>query len=170
MLPAYFANMAPVLTKGHFKELKVPLDLNTKLDNYTIFGRHKTFRGLVFGVILALIMAFFQYLLYGLEFFKLVSFADYSNWLLIGLLFGIGAIFGDLAESFVKRRLNIKPGKSFVPWDQLDFVIGSLIFIYPLAGLWLSPAKIATIIILSFVLHIMVNHIAHHLKIRKEKW
>jgi CDP-2,3-bis-(O-geranylgeranyl)-sn-glycerol synthase len=168
MLPAYFANMAPVLIKGSFKELKIPIDFNTKIDNNTIFGRHKTFRGLIFGILFAIIITFIQYLLYHLDFFKLISFIDYSNWLLIGFLFGAGAIFGDLIESFFKRRLNIKPGKSFIPWDQLDFAIGSLIFIYPFYKL--SFSKIITILILSFVLHIVVNHIAYYLKIRNEKW
>jgi CDP-2,3-bis-(O-geranylgeranyl)-sn-glycerol synthase len=168
MLPAYFANMAPVLIKGSFKELKIPVDFNAKIDNNTIFGRHKTFRGLIFGIIFAILIAFIQYLLYNFDFFKLMSFIDYSNWLLLGFLFGSGAIFGDLVESFFKRRLNIKPGKPLIPWDQLDFVVGSLIFIYPLYRL--SLTKIITIIILSFVLHVLVNHIAYYLKIRKEKW
>lgn len=168
MLPAYFANMAPVMIKGSFKELKIPIDFDTKIDEHTIFGRHKTFRGLIFGILFAIGIAFIQYMLYNLDFFKLISFIDYSNWLLIGLLFGCGAIFGDLVESFFKRRLNLKPGKSLVPWDQLDFVIGSLILIYPLYKL--SLAQITIIIILSFVLHIIINHTAHYLKIRRERW
>lgn len=168
MLPAYFANMAPVLIKGSFKELKVPVDFNTKLDNNTIFGRHKTFRGLIFGIISAIIIALVQYLLYNYDFFRLISFVDYSNWLLIGFLLGSGAVFGDLVESFFKRRLNLKPGRSFIPWDQLDFVIGSLIFIYPFYRL--SLIQIITIITLSFVLHVIVNHTAYYMKIRKEKW
>lgn len=168
MLPVYFANMAPVMIKGSFKELKVPVDFGTKLDSHTIFGRHKTFRGLIFGIVFAIIIAFIQYMLYDIEFFKLISFIDYSNWLLLGVLLGSGAVMGDLVESFFKRRLNVKPGKPLIPWDQLDFVIGSLIFIYPIYRL--SLAQIATILILSFVLHVTINHTAYYLKIRKEKW
>ena len=81
---------------------------------------------------------------------------------------GFGAIFGDLTESFAKRRLNYSPGKPFVPFDQIDFIIGALIFIYPIVSL--STNKIIIILLLSFVLHILVNHIAFYLKIRKEKW
>lgn len=168
MLPVYFANMAPVMIKGSFKELKVPVDFDTRIDGQTIFGRHKTFRGLIFGVVFAIIIAFIQYLIYDIEFFKLISFIDYSNWLLVGLLLGSGAVMGDLVESFFKRRLNVKPGKPLIPWDQLDFVIGSLIFIYPVYRL--SFTQIATIIILSFVLHVTINHAAYYLKIRKVKW
>ena len=168
MLPAYFANMAPVMIKGSFKELKVPVDFNTKIDNNTIFGRHKTFRGLIFGIVFAVGIAFIQYLLYNLDFFKLMSFVDYSNWLLIGLLLGSGVVIGDLVESFFKRRLDVKPGKPLIPWDQVDFVIGALIFIYPFYKL--SLAKMATILALSFFLHVLINHIAYYLKIRKVKW
>ncbi len=170
MVPAYFANMAPVFARGSFKELKVPLDLNTRLNKHRIFGKNKTFRGLFFGIILGVITAFGQYLLYNFDFFRLISLIDYSNWLLIGFLFGSGAIFGDLVKSFFKRRFDIKPGKPFIPWDQLDFVIGSLVFIYPVSRLWLPFDKILAILILSFVLHIIVNHVAYYLKIRKEKW
>lgn len=81
---------------------------------------------------------------------------------------GFGAIFGDLIESFVKRRLEYEPGKPFVPFDQTDFVIGALIFVYPIANLGLN--KILIILLLSFVLHIAVNHFAFYTKIREEKW
>jgi len=168
MLPAYFANMAPVMIKDSFKELKVPVDLNTKLNKHYIFGRHKTFRGLIFGILFAIIVAFIQYLLFNFDFFRLISFIDYSNWLLIGFLLGTGVVIGDLVESFFKRRFDLKPGRSFIPWDQLDFVIGSIIFIYPFYKLTLT--QIITILILSFALHVFVNHTAHYLKIRKEKW
>ncbi len=168
MLPAYFANMAPVMTKDSFNELKVPIDLNTKLDKHTLFGKNKTFRGLIFGVLFGIIITFIQYLLYDIEFFRLLSFIDYSGWIILGFLFGLGAILGDLIESFFKRRLNIKPGKPFIPFDQLDFVVGALIFIYPVYHI--GPDKILVILVISFILHILVNHTAFYLKIRKERW
>ncbi len=168
MLPAYFANMAPIIVKDAFKSLKIPIDFNKKIKNKPIFGKNKTFRGLFFGVIFAVIIAYLQFLLYKNNIFVNISIADYSNWLLIGFLMGFGAIFGDLIESFIKRRMNYEPGKSFVPFDQLDFVIGALIFIYPLVALSLS--KIIIILLLSFVLHIIVNHIAYYIKLRREQW
>jgi len=81
---------------------------------------------------------------------------------------GFGAIFGDLVESFVKRRLNYESGRPFIPFDQIDFVLGALIFVYPLVVLSLN--KIIVIILLSFVLHIIVNHIAFYMGVRNEKW
>lgn len=168
MLPAYFANMAPVMARGSFKELKVPIDFNTKVDNHTIFGKNKTFRGLIFGILLGILVTFTQYMLYDLGHFMELSFIDYSNWLTLGFLFGSGAIIGDLIKSFFKRRLNIKPGKPFIPFDQLDFVIGSVVFVYPVYHLTIY--QVVTMLLVSFFLHILVNHGAYYLNIRKEKW
>tara|TARA_Y100000310_G_scaffold255534_2_gene263045 strand:- start:5865 stop:6404 length:540 start_codon:yes stop_codon:yes gene_type:complete len=168
ILPVYFANMAPVIVKKLFNNLAFPLDFNKKIGNKPIFGKHKTFRGLVFGILFAVIIAYLQFLLYDNNILVDIAIIDYSNWLLIGLLMGFGAMLGDLAESFVKRRINYESGKPFVPFDQLDFVVGGLIFVYPLVVLSLD--KIVIILILSFVLDIIVNHLAFYLKIRKERW
>jgi len=159
MLPAYLANMAPVIVKKSFKKLAIPVNTN-------IFGKNKTYRGLIFGILFAIIIAFIQYLVYPQ--LKDLSFLDYSNWFKIGFLMGFGAVFGDIIESLVKRRLKYKPGQPFVPLDQLDFVLGSLLFI---SLIFIPTIKmIITIIIVSFILHVLVNHSAYYLKIRNEKW
>ena len=162
MLPAYFANMAPVIVKK-INFLKNPIDFGKTINNMPVFGKNKTFRGLFFGVLFAVVITYIQFILNDNGIFLSLAIADYSNWLLIGLLMGFGAIIGDLAESFVKRRLSFKSGGSFFPFDQIDFVIGALIFIYPLVKL--SITKIAIIILLSIVLHIIVNHVAFYTKV-----
>lgn len=168
ILPAYFANMAPVILKNFFRKLAFPIDLNKKINNKPIFGINKTYRGVIFGIIFAIFITFLQYILYKNNIFFDISIVDYSNWLLLGFLLGFGAIIGDLMESFVKRRLNYPPGKPFVPFDQLDFVIGALIFVAPIVIL--SISKIITILLLTFVLHILINHIAFYTNVRQEKW
>jgi len=167
MLPAYFANMAPVMVKK-VNLFAFPVDFNKKINNNPILGKNKTFRGLIFGVIFAVIIAYFQFLLNNFEFFKNISFLDYQNWLLLGFLMGFGALTGDVIKSFFKRRAGIAPGKKFIPFDQTDFVIGALLFITPIFDLTLKIFAVA--LILSFVLDILVNHIAFYLKIRNEKW
>ncbi|MEK6869455.1 MAG: CDP-2,3-bis-(O-geranylgeranyl)-sn-glycerol synthase, partial [Nanoarchaeota archaeon] len=168
MLPAYFANMAPVVAKNMFRKLTLPIDFNIKLGNSPILGKNKTYRGLIAGILIAVIVAYIQFFLDGNNIFADLALLDYSNWLLIGLLLGFGAIFGDLAKSFVKRRLGLKPGMPFLPFDQLDFVFGALIFIYPVARL--SMEKMAIILFISFILHMIINHIAFYTSIRKERW
>ena len=167
MLPAYFANMAPVIVKK-VNLFVFPADFSRQINNKPIFGRNKTFRGLIFGVIFAIIVAYAQFLLYGVEFFKGISFINYSNWLLFGFLMGFGALTGDLIKSFFKRRLSIKPGAKFIPFDQIDFVVGALVFITPVFDVTLEILIVS--LLLSFALDIMVNHLAFYLKIRNEKW
>ena len=166
MLPAYFANMAPVIAKK-INFLDIQIDLGRKINNKPIFGKNKTFRGLFFGVLFAVIISYIQFILHESGIFVYLSLVDYSTWLLFGFLMGFGAIFGDLVESFIKRELDYEPGKPFIPWDQTDFAIGAIIFVYPLVDL--SADKIILIILLSFILHIIINHIAFYSGFRKEK-
>jgi len=163
MLPAYFANMAPVIVKDWFKKLAIPIDFGKN-----IFGKNKTYRGFVFGIFFAVVTAYLQFLLYNIGFFKTLSFIDYSNWFLVGFYFGFGALLGDLLESFMKRRLKIGPGEKFIPWDQLDFVVGSLILVGIIVNI--TWKKVLFIAIISVLGHILVNHAAYYLKIRNEKW
>ncbi len=167
MLPAYFANMAPVIVKK-INVLAVPIDFNKKINGRPLLGSNKTYRGLVFGIGFAVIIAYLQFLLYGREFFRGISFIPYENWPLFGFLMGLGALTGDLVKSFFKRRVGIEPGRTFIPFDQADFVIGALLFITPVFGLTLNILFIS--LLLSFVLDVIVNHIAFYLGARNEKW
>lgn len=167
MMPAYFANMAPVMVKK-INIFAFPIDCNKKINNKPLLGKNKTFRGLIFGVIFAVVISYIQFILYDNSFFNSISFINYQNWLLFGFLMGFGALIGDLVKSFFKRRLGIMPGAKFVPFDQTDFVIGSLLFIMPVFNLTLRIFIVS--LLLSFVLHIIVNHIAFYMRIRNEKW
>ena len=167
MLPAYFANMAPVIVK-RVNFLAYPVDFNRKQGDKPIFGKNKTFRGLFFGVLFAVIISYLQFVGYKTEFLRSVSFFGYGNWLVFGFLMGVGALAGDLVKSFFKRRAGINPGGKFIPFDQSDFVIGASIFIMPVFAL--TWKIFLTSLVLSFVLDILVNHTAFYLKIRNEKW
>lgn len=158
MLPAYVANMAPVLSR--FPPWNAPLDFNLKLGKKRLFGTHKTVVGTLFGLIGAVLMAFIQ--------LKVFGFLHYSNWLLFGLLLGGGALFGDIVKSFIKRQLNLPPGRPWIPFDEIDFSVGALTavsFVY-FPG-WLESF---VIIVMSALGHIIVNHAAFYLRIREEKW
>lgn len=167
MLPAYFANMAPVIVK-RINLFVFPIDFNKEFNNKPIFGKNKTFRGFIFGIGFSIIISELQFLLYSLDVFRYISFFNYQNWLLFGFLMGLGALTGDLVKSFFKRRIGIKPGDKFIPFDQIDFVVGALIFIMPIFDLTLGIFVVS--LLLSFVLHILVNHIAFYLGVRNEKW
>jgi CDP-2,3-bis-(O-geranylgeranyl)-sn-glycerol synthase len=173
IVPAYFANMAPVVANKLkiLREIDKPIDMNTKFeDGKPLFGKHKTYRGVLVAIIVGIAAAFLQRILLPVPFFSSISITDYSWWPLLGFLLGAGAITGDLAKSFIKRRANIRSGKPFIPFDQTDFVIGAYLFIVPFYSRILSVELFISSLIISFFLHILVNHISFYLKIRKEKW
>lgn len=157
MLPAYFANMAPVLTKNYFKKYAVPI-------NEKLFGGHKTYRGLVMAIVFSLVVIFIQ---------KLIGFnsiVDYNkeNILLLGFLLGFGAMFGDLVKSYFKRRIGIKPGEPWYVIDQLDFPLGAMLFAsFAHSFTW---QEFLIIIVGSFILTVLVNHVGYYLGIRKVRW
>lgn len=168
MIPGIAANMAPVLVKDILKSLAVPVDMGKKIGKKRIFGDNKTIRGVIFGILFSLVFIYVQFLLYRYPSFRALSFFDYSaKWLPAGLLFGSGVMIGDLVNSFIKRMVGLRPGKSFIPFDQINAAIGGLIFI---SLIYLPPPlTFITIIILSFCLHITFNLLGFYLRLKKTK-
>ncbi|MBI2136225.1 CDP-archaeol synthase [Candidatus Woesearchaeota archaeon] len=176
LLPAYFANMAPVIfRKVNFLNISVDfgytLRINKSKNKSTrdrILGDHKTWRGLFFATVAGIVIAYFQYLAQDNSFVSTLKLFPYDNWLLIGFLLGFGAILGDLAKSFFKRRLHINDGKPLYIFDQIDYVAGAYLFLafYYVVSLEIVIASV----VMSFVLTVIVNHISFYLGIRKEKW
>lgn len=165
-LPAGFANMSPVIF-SRVKFLDVPVDFNNKIRGKAIFGKHKTYRGFFFGILAAIATVIIQSFFYNSM--KNYSIVDYSsiNLLLLGFLFGFGTMFGDLVESFFKRRLNIKPGRQWIPFDQIDWILGTVIFV----GFYININLdiIITALVLGTVLHILVNYLGFYIGIKKNK-
>ncbi|MEK7172295.1 MAG: CDP-2,3-bis-(O-geranylgeranyl)-sn-glycerol synthase [Patescibacteria group bacterium] len=162
ILPAYIANTFPVL----FKWLPFGNPINEKL-----FGEHKTYRGLISGTLTGILIVFLQYK-YS-SYFKGIELMDYSYFssqkiILIGICFGAGALFGDLIKSFFKRRLRIKDGHSWFPFDQLDFVIGSLIAVSPFYSPPLS--NLIIILLITPILHFLTNIFAYLIGLKKVWW
>jgi len=168
ILPAYFANMAPVLVK-RISFLAVPVDFGKKISNRPVFGSHKTWRGLLVATLTGILIFYVQKIIYKNYFFASISLINYSEFpVLFGALLGFGAIFGDLVKSFFKRRLSIPPGKRWLPFDQIDLVIGALIFssFYYIPQLWVW----IFLIIVTVPLHIIAKHIGFYSGISKQKW
>ena len=165
LLPAYFADMAPVFANMIFKKKAQPIDFGRNL-----FGNHKTYRGFISGIILALLIIYMQSYLTNFNFFRETSIIDYRNinLMLFGLLFGFGSMLGDLIKSFFKRRLNIKPGSRFIPFDQIDYLLGTFLL---LSFVYFPGWKFFVYsIIVTFFANIIVNYIGYYLRIRETKW
>lgn len=170
MLPAYLANMAPILFKKHLSFLDIPVDFGKKINNKPIFGRTKTIRGFLVGILFAILMVFLQKLLMEYSFLERISLIDYRefNFIIIGFVFGFGALFGDLVKSFIKRRIGKSSSESWKIFDQLDYVVGSLLFISIIISLKIE--EVIGIILLSLILTIIVNQISWKIGFRKERW
>src|SRR2546430_2538701 len=155
MAPAYVANMAPPFVR-YWKGWNRPISRRW-------LGEHKTVLGFVVGVLAAMLVTFAQWRLAWSG-----SIVAYEEWPLLGLLFGVGAMAGDSAKSFFKRRLGVEPGRPWIPFDQLDFVLGALVLVAPrVAPAW---ADVVTILLLSFCGHILVNHLGYWLGVRDTRW
>lgn len=172
-LPAYSANLSASLSRKIklLKFLEKPVDFGKSLQGYPIFGNHKTWRGIIFGSLVGTLVAVLQKWLYlSLDIFKKLSLIDYLNLniLLLGFLLSFGALFGDLLFAFFKRRRGIKPGDPWIPFDQINFVIGGFCFVTPYLIL---PLKIwITLLFFTFFLHILANQLGYFLKLQKVKW
>jgi len=151
ILPAWVANGAPVVFGGG-----APLDFNKKFMGKPLFGKHKTIRGTISGLCSGFIIALIEYPLF-------------SNLLLTGIMLSVGTIFGDLAGSFIKRRISIKEGSNVPLMDQYMFLIFAFLFALPF-GNFPDPAGILVIVVLTGILHRITNLLAYIARIKKVPW
>ena len=162
-LPAYTANMAPVLFRK-LPFLVYPLDFGKTLNGKRIFGTNKTWRGLVVGT-LAGTLVFYLQTLYPVS-FEIFSYSATTIWL--GFYLSLGALIGDAIKSFFKRQSGIAPGKPWYVVDQIDFPLGALLFSYHIY--FPGFAESVVLVLLSFVLTVTVNHTSQLLNIRSVRW
>lgn len=160
-LPAGLANMAPILVRKHIPFLGFPI-------YEKLFGKNKTWRGLLSGTVVAIIAVYIQRLVYPMT--QNIALLDYEhiNIIVLGIILGAGALIGDIIESFIKRQLKIAPGESLPVLDQTDWIVGVLI----LSGFFYQwPLNVwITAIILFGLLHAVTSLTGYALGIRKHKF
>ena len=159
--------MSPVIFK-FINFLNYPVDFNKRIRNRLIFGQNKTYRGLFLGIVASVLFVFLQTLVYSkAQSISLINYSSVNFWVL-GFLLGFGALFGDLIKSFFKRQFDISPGKPWIPFDQLDWILGAIMFVYFYVPL--SLKQIAVIIIVFGILHPAINLLGYYLNIKKNKF
>ena len=152
IFPAYCANAAPVLAGGGPK-----MDFGKNfVDGKRIFGNNKTFRGFLFGWVIGMLVG-------SVEFVVFPGFP-----VLFIFLTPLGALLGDLTGAFIKRRIGIAPGGLLPIVDQVDFVVGALVFSIPLAIV--SWELAVTVLIITPPVHLFTNFLAYKLKLKKHPW
>ncbi len=171
-LPAAIANMMPIFA-GHWKVIKkydFPMDFHKTVRGKRVFGPHKTVRGLVVGVIFATVILWLQQLAVQHIGFvaSLTDQVDYNDLpvLILGPLFGLGALLGDAIESFFKRQVGINPGDGWFPFDQTDYIVGGALATMPFVQL--SIFQYVWLIILWLTIHVISTFIGFKLGLKNK--
>jgi CDP-2,3-bis-(O-geranylgeranyl)-sn-glycerol synthase len=164
VLPAYAANGLPVIFGGG-----LPIDMGKKLfDGKPIFGSHKTFRGFLVGFMAGVLVSVAQTIVlqseFALDFAQLLPFQ--FN-VFIGSMIALGALTGDLVHSFVKRRIGKVEGASLPLADQLDFIVGALLFSILASGSAPPLLTVFLIFVITIPMHLLTNLIAYVLGVKK---
>jgi CDP-2,3-bis-(O-geranylgeranyl)-sn-glycerol synthase len=183
ILPAYIANGSAVLVGGGR-----PVDFGKNWrDGKRILGDGKTWRGLFAGAFVGMTCGF------GLAVvakyanangFDSLGLSDFTGFpLMIPIIFSLcfGALLGDVVESFFKRRIGRERGQDWIPFDQLDFVVGALflcLFVSLILQIFTSENwffksfsiwHILVIVVLTPFFHIFANFINRRIKSRSNK-
>lgn len=171
-LPAGMANVTPILVAPipGLRNLNAPIDFGLKFRGKRILGSHKTWRGLVSGLIMSTVTLWLQQLAvqhYGWA-QDLTRQVDYLGLptIALGIMFGLGALGGDAIESFFKRQRGTPPGHGWFPWDQLDYIIGASLASMPFVAL--SLRQYALLIVLWLVVHLISSYVGFLLHLKEK--
>lgn len=147
------------------RNMNWPLDAYKSWRGIRLMGDNKTWRGLVAGMIFATLTLWLQQLAveHNAWIAGVTSQVDYRVLpvLVMGPLFGFGALVGDAIESFFKRQRKIPPGHGWFPFDQTDYIIGGAIATAPFVQL--SVVQYVWLIIIWLCLHIGASFIGYKL-------
>ena len=168
MLPAYVPNNAAVLFGGG-----PPIDGGRTLGGDRLLGDGKTWRGTVVGTaagaLLALLLDVVRPTVVAASGLSLPAFPS-----VVVLSLPAGAMLGDIAASFLKRRTGRERGAPFPGVDQLDFVVGALGLTLLVSPAWFAetftPLVILVVLVMTPLLHVGTNAGAYLLGLKDEPY
>lgn len=186
-----YITLAPVIFTGILnmvfcttslcKGINKPLDGGKNfIDGKRIFGDNKTIKGLVGYMVIGTLTNVF----WGVV-GKIVPFIEENNYtyvhndnrlgynILIGFLFGLAYALFELPNSFLKRRMDIVPGKTatgikkycFILLDQCDSIIGCVLVVVCVysMSIWMFLGYVC----LGIITHLVLNVMLYMLKLRR---
>lgn len=160
IFPAYVSNAAPVVAVKLFKKT-TPIDLGKNFfDGRRVFGNGKTVEGFVSGVSCGFLTGWVMH-----------QFAPWLFSLFEVFLLSVGALLGDVAGAFIKRRMGLKQGSPAPVLDQTGFLAVAVLLVYVFKGLpeWLDAATVAALFVFTVFMHVATNGFAY-LTGLKDKW
>lgn len=168
-----------------FEKLNRPMDAGHHWgkDQKRLFGANKTWKGF-FGMIA--FGTLFQ-ILWGLL-SSVTPILENHNYLYqyqantigfnasVGFSLGLAYVLFELPNSFIKRRLDIQPGKQannqlrwlFIVVDQIDSLIGCTLVLAALIPM--SFGRYIAFVLLGGVSHLAINQILYRLNLRKNPY
>lgn len=135
-----------------------------------LLGSHKTIRGFYAGFLGAFFILLIQERFWTAHIFKNITLLEYPSHSLVVLAFllGGGTMVGDAVGSFLKRRMGIPAGGCSIPMDQLDYVLGAILFVSTVVRIpW---AHIAVLLMVTPFLHIGVNIVGFWMGYKEVWW
>ncbi|WP_121820317.1 CDP-2,3-bis-(O-geranylgeranyl)-sn-glycerol synthase [Halostella salina] len=168
MLPAYVPNNAAVLAGGGR-----PIDGGRTWGGRRVLGDGKTWRGTLVGTLAGAALALALSAVAGDVGDVLgVALPTFPAPVVVALPFG--AMLGDIAASFLKRRTGRERGAAFPGVDQLDFAVAALALAFLAAPGWATETftlpVLAVIFVLTPLLHVTTNIGAYWLGLKNEPW
>ncbi len=156
-LPAFVANPTAVLWGGGR-----PVDMGRVWrDGRRILGDGKTWRGLAGGTLSGLTIGLLQ----GLVALKvapdLLAFGSPLEAILVPFLLALGALLGDVAAAFAKRRWGLERGARAPGLDQYDFVAGALVLTALIRPAWVLGNYVVGEVIWGLLLLLLVTPLLH---------
>ncbi len=167
-LPGYIANSAPSSVAKLFPHWETPVDLGLKFRGKRLLGENKTWRGVIGGTLLGgLVFLLQKYVLTASVKTPFIPYESFPWW--YGFLLAFGAIFvGDTGKSLLKRRFQIKPGRPFVPWDQIDYTLGAFLLTFWL--FWPGWAWFVFLLVFNGLFSAGSHWLGWHLGLLKDKF
>jgi len=166
IIPAYATNGFAPLIRG-----KKRIDFGKNFfDGKDLFGPGKTWGGLIFAVVMGTLFGLLEIYLYptlnpiALE----VGFSLQKISVVSVFFVALGAMLGDMAGSFIKRRINIKRGQSAPLLDQLDFVFGA--FLFASFFVHVSFLSVLLFILITPFPHYLASFIGYKIGVKKVPW
>jgi CDP-2,3-bis-(O-geranylgeranyl)-sn-glycerol synthase len=168
-LPAGIANAAPIVAAKlpYLSAWNTPMDFGKQYHGHRLLGSHKTWRGMATGIVAAILTVWLQQqIVSGHSFEFLQENGEYlSNpAVLLGFLFGFGALAGDALKSFAKRQFGIAPGRKWLPFDQIDYIIGGCLAVSIVVTL--QPIDYLAILLVWFLMHLIFSYLGYLLRLK----
>jgi CDP-2,3-bis-(O-geranylgeranyl)-sn-glycerol synthase len=168
LIVANIVHQSLVIPRCYLSSLNIPVDLGVRLRARPLFGKNKTFRGLlVVAIMTGIVTAFASHMR---------TFPFPVSPMIFGFIIGGAYMLAELPNSFVKRQLGIPEGvrregsigRCFVFFDHIDSVLGAVIALFFLA----HPPFVTLFVfsILGVLLHYGIERLLFALGYRKASY